>query len=124
MLFRSPGPAQIIRTVGEFTEEKLHTGQLASDIIEQEVEKYYSEKHGKPYLYDEATGIRTPFQYFGMALDPNMEPDPVLADLARSTLGANAECFKMDSQTTVVPEAGTRPEVPIYKPLSMRQVCR
>ena len=52
-----PGPAQIIRTVGEFTEEKLHTGQLASDIIEQETEKYYTEKHGRPYLYDETTGI-------------------------------------------------------------------
>ena len=117
-----PGPAQIVRTVGEFTEEKLRTSQLASDIIEQETEKYYSEKHGRPYLYDETTGIRTPFQYFGIALDPNMEPDPDLADLARSTLGANAECFKMDSQTTVVPEEGTRPEIPIYKPVSWIKV--
>jgi GMP synthase (glutamine-hydrolysing) len=117
-----PGPAQIVRTVGEFTEEKLRTSQLASDIIEQETEKYYSEKHGRPYLYDETTGIRTPFQYFGMALDPDMEPDPALADLARSTLGANAECFKMDSQTTVVPEEGTRPEIPIYKPVSWIKV--
>jgi GMP synthase PP-ATPase subunit len=57
-----------------------------------------------------------------MALDPNMEPDPALSDLARSTLGAKAECFKMDSQTTVVPEAGTRPEVPIYKPVSWIKV--
>lgn len=113
-----PGPAQIVRTVGEFTEEKLRTGQLASDIIEQETEKYYTEKYGKPYLYDETTGIRTPFQYFGMALDPNMEPDSALAELASSTLGMNAECFKMDSQTTVVPEEGTRPDIPIYKPVS------
>ena len=57
-----------------------------------------------------------------MALDPNMEPDPNLADLARGTLGANAECFKMDSQTTVVPEEGTRPEIPIYKPVSWIKV--
>ncbi|MFC1494027.1 hypothetical protein ACFL6W_01995 [Thermodesulfobacteriota bacterium] len=113
-----PGPAQIVRTVGEFTEEKLRTGQLASDIIEQETEKYYTKKYGRPYLYDETTGIRTPFQYFGMALDPNMEPDPALAELARSTLGTNAECSKMDSQTTVVPKEGTRPEIPIYKPVS------
>ena len=113
-----PGPAQIIRTVGEFTEEKLRTSQLASDIVEQETKNYYTEKHGRPYLYDETTGIRTPFQYFGVALDPNMEPDPALADLARSTLGANVECFRMDSQTTVVPEEGTRPETPIYKPVS------
>ncbi len=113
-----PGPAQIIRTVGEFNEEKLRIGQLASDIIEQETEKYYTEKHGTPYLYDETTGIRTPFQYFGMALDPHMEPDQALADLANSILGANAECFKMNSRTTVVPEEGTRPEVPIYKPVS------
>jgi GMP synthase (glutamine-hydrolysing) len=113
-----PGPAQIVRTVGEFTEQKLHSSQLASDIIEQEIEKYYAEKHGKPYLYDETTGIRTPFQYFGMALDPDMEPDPALTNMACSILGANAECFRMTSQTTVVPEKGTRPEIPIYKPVS------
>lgn len=117
-----PGPAQIVRTVGAFTEEKLRTSQLASDIIEQETEKYYTEKHGRPYLYDETTGIRTPFQYFGMALDPDMEPDPALSDLARNTLGVDAECFKMASRTTVVPEAGTRPEIPIYKPVSWIKV--
>jgi len=117
-----PGPAQIVRTVGEFTKEKLLTGQLASDIIEQETETYYTEKHGEPYLYDETTGIRTPFQYFGMALDPDMEPDPALADLAGSILGVNVECFKMASQTTVVPEEGTRPEIPIYKPVSWIKV--
>ena len=117
-----PGPAQILRTVGEFTEEKLHMSQLASDIVEQETEKYYTEKHGRPYLYDQTTGIRTPFQYFGIALDPNMEPDPALTDLARNTLGVNAECFKMDSRTTVVPEEGTRPEIPIYKPVSWIKV--
>ena len=117
-----PGPAQIVRTVGEFTEGKLRTGQLASDIVEQEIEKYYTEKHGRPYLYDETTGIRTPFQYFGVVLDPDMEPDSALADLARSILGANAECFKMASRTTVVPEEGTRPEIPIYKPVSWIKV--
>jgi GMP synthase (glutamine-hydrolysing) len=117
-----PGPAQIVRTVGKFTEEKLHTGQLASDIIEQEVEKYYTEKHGRPYLYDETTGIRTPFQYFGTALDPEMEPDAALADLARSTLGAKAECLRMVNRTTVVPEEGTRPAIPIYKPVSWVKV--
>ena len=57
-----------------------------------------------------------------MALDPDMEPDPALADLARSTLGANPECFKMASRTTVVPEEGTRPDVPIYKPVSWIKV--
>jgi len=57
-----------------------------------------------------------------MALDPNMEPDPALSDLAHSTLGTNAECFKMESQTTVVPAEGTRPEVPIYKPVSWIKV--
>ncbi|MBT3376039.1 MAG: hypothetical protein HN742_17275 [Lentisphaerae bacterium] len=117
-----PGPAQIVRTVGEFTEGKLYSSQLASDIIEQEVEKYYTEKHGKPYLYDETTGIRTPFQYFGMALDPDMEPDSALTDMACSILGTNAECFRMASQTTVVPEEGTRPEIPIYKPVSWVKV--
>jgi len=117
-----PGPAQIVRTVGEFTEEKLHTSQLASDIVEQETEKYYTEKHGRPYIYDETTGIRTPFQYFAVALDPDMEPDPDLADLARSALAADAECFKMASGTTVVPEEGTRPEIPIYKPVSWIKV--
>jgi len=117
-----PGPAQIVRTVGEFTEEKLHTSQLASDIIEQEIEKYYTERHGRPYLYNEATGIRTPFQYFGIALDPDMDPDPALTELAGSTLGAKAECFRMAARTTVVPEEGTRPEIPIYKPVSWIKV--
>jgi GMP synthase (glutamine-hydrolysing) len=117
-----PGPAQIVRTVGEFTEEKLHTGQLASDIIEQETEKYYTKKYGRPYLYDETTGIRTPFQYFGMALDPGMEPDPALTEIACSTLGVNAECYQMASRTTVVPAEGTRPANPIYKPVSWIKV--
>jgi len=118
-----PGPAQIVRTVGTFTEEKLRTGQLASDIIEQEIEKYYTKKHGSSYLYDEATGIRTPFQYFGVALDPEMEPDAALADLVRRTLGVTAECHRMASQTTVVPAQGTRPKDPIYKPVSWIKVA-
>ncbi|TET33995.1 MAG: hypothetical protein E3J72_15495 [Planctomycetota bacterium] len=113
-----PGPAQIVRTVGEFTEEKLNVSQHATDLIEQLVEKYYEEKQGKPYLYDEATGIRTPFQYFGMALDPGMEPDAELTKLANGILGTDTACFRMSSRTTVVPEEGTRPEIPIYKPVS------
>jgi GMP synthase PP-ATPase subunit len=51
-----------------------------------------------------------------------MDPDPALAELACSTLGANAACFKMDNQTTVVPEEGTRPDIPIYKPVSWIKV--
>jgi GMP synthase (glutamine-hydrolysing) len=113
-----PGPAQIVRTVGEFTEEKLRTSQLASDAVEQEVEKYYQEKHGRPYLYEEATGVRTPFQYFGFALDPAMEPDPMMKELADRMLGCQTECFRMSNMTTVVPEEGKRPEKPIYKPVS------
>lgn len=118
-----PGPAQIVRTVGLFSEEKLRTSQHATDIIEQLVEKYYQEKQGQPYLYDDATGIRTPFQYFGMALDPAMEPDAELTRLANSILGTDTACFRMSSRTTVVPEAGTRPEIPIYKPVSWVRVA-
>jgi GMP synthase (glutamine-hydrolysing) len=117
-----PGPAQIVRTVGLFTEEKLSVSQHATDLIEQLVEKYYDEKEGKPYLYDEATGIRAPFQYFGMALDSGMEPDAELTELANGILGTDTECFRMSSRTTVVPEEGTRPEVPIYKPVSWVKV--
>jgi GMP synthase PP-ATPase subunit len=51
-----------------------------------------------------------------------MEPDAALTDMANSILGANVECFKMTSQTTVVPEEGTRPEIPIYKPVSWVKV--
>jgi hypothetical protein len=96
----------------------LNVSQHATDLIEQLVEQYYGEKEGKPYLYDEATGIRTPFQYFGMALDPGMEPDVELTKLANGILGTDTECFQMSSRTTVVPEEGTRPEIPIYRPVS------
>jgi GMP synthase (glutamine-hydrolysing) len=117
-----PGPAQIIRTVGLFSEAKLNVSQHATDLIEQLVEQYYGEREGKPYLYDEATGIRTPFQYFGMALDPGMEPDAELTKLANGILGTDTECFRMSSRTTVVPEEGTRPEIPIYRPVSWVKV--
>jgi GMP synthase (glutamine-hydrolysing) len=117
-----PGPAQIIRTVGLFSEEKLNVSQHATDLIEQLVEKYYRQKQGKPYLYDEATGIRTPFQYFGMALDSRMEPDVELTELGNGILETDTECFRMSSRTTVVPEEGTRPEIPIYKPVSWVKV--
>jgi GMP synthase (glutamine-hydrolysing) len=113
-----PGPAQIVRTVGEFSESKLEVSQRATDLIEQLVEAYYEQTHGRPYLYDETTGIRTPFQYFGVALDPAMAPDAELTELARGILGTDVDCFRMGSRTTVVPEAGTRPEIPIYRPVS------
>ncbi|MHC4514098.1 MAG: GMP synthase (glutamine-hydrolyzing) [Planctomycetota bacterium] len=113
-----PGPAQIVRTVGLFSEEKLNVSQHATDLIEQLVETYYEQKEGKPYLYDETTGIRTPFQYFGVALDPGMEPDEELTNLANGILGTDTKCFRMTNRTTVVPEAGTRPEIPIYEPVS------
>jgi len=117
-----PGPAQIVRTVGLFSEAKLNVSQQATDLVEQLVENYYEEQEGKPYRYDEATGIRTPFQYFGMALDPRMEPDAELTELANGILGTDTECFRMSSRTTVVPEEGTRPEIPIYKPVSWVKV--
>jgi GMP synthase (glutamine-hydrolysing) len=113
-----PGPAQIIRTVGLFSEDKLNVSQQATDLIEQLVEEYYEKTQGQPYLYDETTGIRTPFQYFGMALDPRMEPDDELTKLANGILGTDTACFRMSARTTVVPAVGTRPEIPIYKPVS------
>jgi GMP synthase PP-ATPase subunit len=47
-----------------------------------------------------------------------MVPDAELTELAHGIVGPDVECFRMSSRTTVVPEEGTRPEIPIYKPVS------
>ncbi|MFQ5648284.1 MAG: hypothetical protein ACE5FW_03525 [Candidatus Aenigmatarchaeota archaeon] len=113
-----PGPAQIVRTVGRFTMDKLKKAQTATDIVEQLVERYYAQKMGQPYQYDEQTGVRTPFQYFGCILDSGMDINTNFTDLASSVLRTESRGFVMDAQTTTVPPGGERPEKPIYKPVA------
>jgi GMP synthase (glutamine-hydrolysing) len=70
-----PGPAQLLRVGGAFSEEKLKKATAATDIVEQMVEEYCKKIWSVPFQYDEATGVRTPFQYFATCLDPEMEED-------------------------------------------------
>jgi len=113
-----PGPAQILRVVGRFNRPKLRASQTATDIVEQMVKAYYQQKFGKPYLYDENTGVRTPFQYFGVVLDSGMEPNRDFTDLAEGILNTGSKGFVMEARTTIVPPGGRRPEKPVNKPVA------
>ena len=68
-----PGPGNSIRTVGTTDEEKLNVQKIANDLVEQGIEKYFTDLYGKPFLYDQRSGERIPFQYFAVTLDDIIE---------------------------------------------------
>lgn len=114
-----PGPAQILRVVGSFNQDKLLRSQKGTDMVEQMVENYYMREHGRPYLFDDATGIRTPFQYFAVVLENDPKAHGDLTDLAHGILRTGSEAFEMKgARTTAVPPSGRRTGDPIYKPVA------
>jgi len=68
-----PGPGLSLRTVEEIGREKLEVERKANDIVERGVERFFKETYGKPFLYDELTGERIPFQYFAVTLDNSLQ---------------------------------------------------
>ena len=78
-----PGPAQLLRVGGPFSADKLRVSKVATDVVETMVCEHLEERWGEPFRYDEATGVRTPFQYFAPCLDPEMEERPGARDYKR-----------------------------------------
>ncbi|HNT36443.1 MAG TPA: hypothetical protein PKH07_15760 [bacterium] len=93
-----PGPAQLLRVGGAFSAAKLQISKQASDIVEQRVRSWCTHNWGASFHYDEATGVRTPFQYFGTCMDPEMELDADLSELASKALGSDVTCHRMKTQ--------------------------
>jgi GMP synthase (glutamine-hydrolysing) len=112
-----PGPAQLIRVVGPVNPRKLEMAKIASDYVERGTEEYCRKKWGAPFRYDEKTGIRTPFQMFGVCLDPGMEAAKDVTDFMRKATNTEIHCYKMKSMTTYVEKKGKRPAEPLYAPV-------
>lgn len=93
-----PGPAQLLRVGGAFSAAKLRVSKVATDVVESMVCEHLQRLWGEPFRYDEATGVRTPFQYFATCLDPEMAERPELAHSARGVLGGDAACFEMKTR--------------------------
>jgi hypothetical protein len=71
---------------------------VATDVVESMVCEHLKERWGEPFRYDEATGVRTPFQYFATCLDPEMEERPELSQCANRVIGGDAACFEMKTR--------------------------
>lgn len=100
-----PGPAQLIRVVGEFTPNKLEVSKIATDIIEQMVDQYCEKIWGRKFLYDETTGVRSPFQMFAGVLD----------DWFKELDGIR--CYKMKNRATYIEEGVRESSEPFYMPI-------
>jgi GMP synthase (glutamine-hydrolysing) B subunit len=112
-----PGPAQLLRVGGPFSEEKLQISKLATDIVEKRVCAHANQVWGKPYRYDEATGVRTPFQYFATCLDPGMMLDLNLSEFVKGFLGNEAECFAMQTKAMWIDPKVESQERKLYAPI-------
>jgi GMP synthase (glutamine-hydrolysing) B subunit len=112
-----PGPAQLLRVGGRFSEEKLLASKRATDVVESLVQQYGVKKWGKACRYDESTGVRTPFQYFATCLDSEMEKDASLSMLAAETLGGRAEAFRMADQAMWIDASVSSQERRLYAPI-------
>jgi len=93
-----PGPAQLLRVGGAFNADKLRISKIATDVVEEMVCEHLERQWGEPFRYDEATGVRTPFQYFATCLDPDMEERPELSHTAQEVVGGDAACFEMKTR--------------------------
>jgi GMP synthase PP-ATPase subunit len=112
-----PGPAQLLRVGGAFNTDKLQTCKIATDVVEEMVCDYFKEKWGEPFRYDEATGVRTPFQYFSACLDPEMQTDAELSECIRDLAGNEAACFRMKTQAMWIDPAVSSQKGKLYAPV-------
>jgi len=112
-----PGPAQLLRVGGKFSKEKLRVSQDATDIVEQMVEEHCRSMWGKPFKYDEQTGVRTPFQYFATCIDPGMIYDLPLSESLTKSLGRKARCFRTDTNAMWIDAGVERQEKRLYEPI-------
>lgn len=110
-----PGPAQLIRIVGEVNKEKLEIAKIATDVVEQKTKEYCRKIWGKEFKYDERTGERTPFQMFGVALDNKMK-GLAMSRYIETYIG-KVVCYKMLNRTTYLEEEIRRPPEPLTMPI-------
>lgn len=112
-----PGPAQLLRVGGAFSEEKLEVCKRATDTVEQSVRAYCREKWGEICRYDETTGVRTPFQYFATSLGPEMELDSDLTRCVSDRLGHKLKCHRMKTEAMWIDTSVSEQEKRLYAPI-------
>jgi GMP synthase (glutamine-hydrolysing) len=112
-----PGPAQLLRVGGAFNADKLRVSKVATDVVEHMLCEHLESQWGEPFRYDEATGVRTPFQYFATCIDPEMEEDPELTRCAVGVVGGDAACFKMETRAMWIDSAVDAQRSKLYAPI-------
>lgn len=112
-----PGPAQLLRVGGAFSADKLRVSKVATDVVEEMVCSHLESLWGEPFRFDEATGVRTPFQYFATCLDPEMEENPQLTRCARDVVGDGAACFEMKTRGMWIDAAVDAQRNKLYEPI-------
>jgi GMP synthase (glutamine-hydrolysing) len=112
-----PGPAQLLRVGGSFSAAKLRVSKVATDVVETMVCEHLEKLWGEPFRYDEATGVRTPFQYFAPCLDPEMEENPEFSRCAQGIVGRDAACFEMKTRAMWIDPAVDAQRSKLYAPI-------
>jgi len=112
-----PGPAQLLRVGGAFSADKLRVSKVATDVVETTICEHLKSQWGEPFRYDEATGVRTPFQYFATCLDPEMEEQPELSRCVQGVVGGDAACFKMKTRAMWIDSAVDAQRSKLYAPI-------
>jgi len=112
-----PGPAQLLRVGGAFSAGKLRVSKVATDVVESMVCEHLERLWGAPFRYDEATGVRTPFQYFATCLDPEMEERPELSRCAKGAVGGDAACFEMKTRAMWIDPTVGAQRSKLYEPI-------
>jgi len=112
-----PGPAQLLRVGGAFSADKLRVSKLATDAVETMLCEHLARAWGEPFRYDEATGVRTPFQYFATCLDPAMTPVEPWSRCAEGVLGGAAACFEMATRAMWIDPTVETQRGKLYAPI-------
>ena len=112
-----PGPAQLLRVGGAFSADKLRVSKLATDVVETMLCEHLARTWGEPFRYDEATGVRTPFQYFATCLDAAMAPVEALGRCAQGVLGGGAACFEMATRAMWIDPTVETQRGKLYAPI-------
>ncbi len=112
-----PGPAQLLRVGGAFSADKLRVSKVATDVVETMLCHHLEGQWGEAFRYDEATGVRTPFQYFATCLDPEMEQDPELSKCVQGVTGGDPVCFRMKTRAMWIDPAVDAQRSKLYAPI-------
>jgi len=112
-----PGPAQLLRVGGDFRVDKLEVCKHATDTVETMTKALCKKLWGETAKYDEATGVRTPFQYFATCVDPEMEADEESSKALSAIAGVELKCQKMRTQAMWLDMSVEEQENRLYAPI-------